>query len=208
MGVSGGFAGAGAVESVQDYATLAPAFSGDFLRNIEPGNPAAASILSLSGLAPNTPSTVQFSLAIIDSWDGSSFPPNQSQAPDFFNVRINGTTVFSETFTNLSDFGATQSYAGPALAQEVPLGFEVGASRLDSAYALSVAGTSDGSGNLNIDFFASGAGWHAPSAAGPTEETWAVDNVNVSTVPLPAAGYLFTIGIAALTCRHRRHILR
>ena len=203
-GVSGGFAGAGAVESVQNYDTLAPAFSGGFLRNIEPGNPAAASTLSLSGLAPNAPGTVQFSLAIIDSWDGSSFPPNQSQAPDFFNVRINGSTVFSETFTNLSVFNATQSYVGPALAQEVQLGFEAGASRLDSAYLLSVSGISDGSGNFNIDFFASGAGWHA--SVGSTEETWAVDNISVNNVPLPAAGYLLTIGLAALTCRHRRHI--
>ena len=160
-GVSGGFAGAGAIESSQDYATLAPAFFGDFLRNIESGDPAAASTLSLSGLAPDVPSAVQFSLAIIDSWDGSSFPPNQSQAPDFFNMRINGSTVFSETFTNLSAFGATQSFIDPALAQDVQLGFEEGASRLDSAYLLNVSGTSDGSGNLNIDFFASGAGWHA-----------------------------------------------
>ena len=205
-GVSGGFAGAGGIESSQDYATLAPAFFGDFLRNIESGGPATASTLLLSGLAPNAPGTVEFSLAIIDSWDGSSFPPNQSQAPDFFNVRINGSTVFSETFTNLSAFGATQSFTGPALAQDVQLGFEAGASRLDSAYLLSVSGTSDGSGNLNIDFFATGAGWHAPSAAGPTEETWAVDNISVKNVPLPAAGYLLTIGLAALTCRHRRHI--
>jgi hypothetical protein len=180
------------------YSALSPDFSGQFLRSIEPGNPAASSTLTLSGLGSNIPVTVLLSLAIIDSWDGSSFPPAPTQSPDFFNVRINGSTVFSETFTNLSVHGATQTYAGAALAHEVQLGFEQSSSRLDSAYLLSVTGLSDNSGAVTIDFYASGSGWHAASAAGPEEESWAIDNVRINVVPEPAAACLLAAGIAFL----------
>jgi len=202
-GVTGGFSGAGAVESVQGFSILGAAFSGDFLRSTSAGNPAAASTLSLTGLAPNASIAVNISFAVIDSWDGSSFPPSPDQAPDFFNVEINGSSAFSESFTNLSTFGSVQSYAGPALAQEVALGFETGSSRLDSAYALSVVGLTDGAGTVTIDFFASGSGWlGAAGSSGPEEESWAIDNVTV--VPEPGTALLLGSGLALLVGCYRK----
>ena len=200
-GVSGGISGPGSVQSVQGYAALAPAFGGGFLRSIAQGNPAPASTLTLSGLPPNAPVVVSFSLAIIDSWDGSSFPPNPSQAPDRLNVTINGGTAFSQTFTNLSTFGATQTYAGPYLAQELPLAYETGASRLDSAVALSLPGTANGSGALTVAVFTSGGGWLAAAiTSGPEEESWAIDNLRVSpALAVPAIGALGSGLLAALT---------
>ena len=85
-------------------------------------------------MPPHTTITVEFLLAIIDSWDGSSFPPDTTQAPDFFNVKVDGISVFSETFTNLSHLGIAQTYNGPALVLEQQLGFEIGTNRVDSAY--------------------------------------------------------------------------
>jgi|GEM_PF-3709448 len=193
-GVTGGISGAGVVESAQGYATLSPYFGGSFLRSIAPGNPAPPSSLNLAGLPAGASVKIKFSLAIIDSWDGSVFPPDPIQAPDYLNVRVNGVVEFSETFSNFSYLGSTQSYPDTALALEVPLGFEEGANRNDSAYALEVISTADGSGSLAIDLFASGSGWHAPSPAGPEEESWAIDNLSVensetSAIPsLPGAG--------------------
>jgi hypothetical protein len=188
-GVTGGISGPGSVQSVQGYAALAPAFGGSFLRSIAQGNPAPASKLTLNGLPPNAPVVVSFSLAIIDSWDGSAFPPNPSQAPDRLDVAINGSSAFSETFTNLSAFGATQTYAGPYLAHEAPLAYEAGSSRLDSAVALNFSATADGSGSLVVDVFTSGAGWlGAAGTSGPEEESWAIDNIRVSSPEVPALG--------------------
>ena len=200
-GILGGFSGVGAVEPVQGYATLAPAFWGSFLRSYDPGNPAPAAVLTLTGLPASSPAVVRFSLAIIDSWDGTSFPPDVTQDPDFFNVRMNGVLAFSETFTNFSYLGATQSYAGPALALEQPLGFETGQYRYDSAYELIVVGTADGNGDLVVEFFASGDGWHAPSTAGPEEESWAIDNVAVAASTTATPDGSPSTGLALLPLR-------
>ena len=161
-GIFGGFSGGGGVESVQGFAQLSTAFDGDFLRSFDAGNPAPAAVLTLTGLAPSAPVEIKLSLAIIDSWDGSTFPPDQQQAPDSFNIRVNGVPEFGETFTNLTSLGSFQTHSDTALAQEVQLGFEESDFRLDSAYELSISTTADGSGSLVIEFFASGSGWHAP----------------------------------------------
>ncbi|MEM9066457.1 MAG: GC-type dockerin domain-anchored protein [Planctomycetota bacterium] len=180
-GASAMRSGAGDIESVQGFDVLAPLFEGDFLRNTSPGNPAPASVFVLAGLPTSREVSVRFSLAIIDSWDGSSFPLAPLQAPDFFNVTANGTEVFRESFTNLSPLNALQSYEGPALISEDQLGFETGTNREDSAYRIGLVTSTDTSGTLELAFFADGTGWlfGISTGAGPTEESWAIDSLSV-----------------------------
>ena len=204
-GISGGFSGVVTTESVQGFGALAE-FGGSFIRNTLDGDPAPASILSLSGLSAFQTVSLQFSLAIIDSWDGSSFPPNPSQAPDFFNVDANGSSIFMESFTNLTDLGGVQSYTGDALASEVHLGFTNGVNRQDSAYLINLSASADSMGSLVLSYFASGSGWVSPGTNG-TDESWGIDNVSVvSTVPVPAAAWLFgsaLIGMFGFTRRKK-----
>lgn len=180
-GISASRSGTGAVESVQGYSVLAPLFEGSFLRNTSPGDPAPASVFRLDGLPPGEQVLVRFSLAIIDSWDGSFFPPSPIQSPDFLNVAANGTSVFRESFTNLSFLEATQTYQGSALIVEEPLGFETGTFRVDSAYRIGVVTSADANGSLSLSFFADGSGWLGgiPTGAGPEEESWAIDTLTV-----------------------------
>lgn len=179
-GVSGGFSGITATEFVQGFegiGTVCDSFSDNFLRNTTSGDPASSSTLTLNNLPAHTTITIIFLLAIIDSWDGAVFPLDQTQAPDFFNVKVDGTSVFSETFTNLSNLGAVQTYKGPALVQEQDLGFEKGIYRNDSAYHIILSGIPHDANHLVIDFFASGSGWRkGPSS---TEESWGIDNIRV-----------------------------
>lgn len=90
-------------EDVQGYAGVgAPGnqFGGDFLRNTtgcDAGGPTlGATTLTLTGLPPHSTVSVGFLLAIIDTWDGLE----PCCGPDFFEVAVDGQTVFSESFQN------------------------------------------------------------------------------------------------------------
>ena len=134
--------------------------------------------LTLTGLPAHTSVDVNFLLAIIDSWDGTG--PNTFQ-PDYFNVAVDGVSVFSETFTNVG--GSSQSYQPTAAGVRLTTGvFDHGFSLFpnvgDSAYNMgleprlhNIAHTAS---TLTIEWFASGAGWE-----GGTNESWAIDNVQV-----------------------------
>ncbi len=88
------FSGVTTTESVQRFSSV-PDFAGSFLRNASTGTPAAAkTTLTLGGLAPHTSVSLDFLLAILDSWDGGA----GQFAPDRFNVAVDGTTIFSHSF--------------------------------------------------------------------------------------------------------------
>ncbi|MEM8671343.1 MAG: PEP-CTERM sorting domain-containing protein [Planctomycetota bacterium] len=148
-------------------------FGSWMLRN---GQPNAITTLTLNGLDPHSSIDLGFSLGIIDSWDGS---PNSSVSPDIFNVAVNGTVIFSESFDNFS--ALEQSYVAPAgvtLASRVPLGFG-GGIFVDSAYDMSndptFSNIAHSSSSLTISWFTSGAGIQQFS-----DESWSIDNVVVS----------------------------
>ena len=75
--------------------------------NDTPGNPAESSGFAVSGLPQHTGVSVEFLLAIIDSWDGDN-PPGQA-GPDLLTIQVDGVPIFAETFTNFGNFGVTQS---------------------------------------------------------------------------------------------------
>ena len=177
------FSGITTTEGVQGYAgfgTDSDVFGGNFLRNTTAGNPAEKTILMLTGLPQHTSIDIKFLLAIIDSWDGG----DGNASPDIFNITVDGTLIFSETFTNISS-GHSASYpntstpSGVVLSKEVQLGFTPHYPWwLDSAYNMGLEpkfkNIQHTSSTLTVEWFASGGGWQ-----GGTDESWAIDNLEV-----------------------------
>ena len=159
-GVSGGLSGETSTEPVAGYAGAGPVgaeFGGNLLRSASSTQPGAAAVLTLDGLPVHGAVSVEFLLAVIDSWDGNG----PAAAPDFFDVQIDGVSVFQETLSNTSNLGQTQTYAGPAIVFEQDLGWTVSPNHNDSAYdmAPNLAGIPHASSTLTLELFASGAGW-------------------------------------------------
>jgi len=194
-GVPAEFSDVTVAVGTQGYAGFG--FGGTFLRNTT----ASSTLLTLGNLPAHTALGISFDLAIIDSWDGSTFIGGAAPS-DFFNVRLNGVTVFSATFDNFfqSDqtaptvntitFGAQLGFTGTlpgAIFLEDGTRIDGPIAYVDSAYNMGhpAAGLSNipHSGNAAIiEFFASGSGWQ-----GGNDESWAIDNLSVTLVPDPSA---------------------
>jgi hypothetical protein len=206
--------GAGVVEGTQGYSAYG--FDNNFLRNTTaPGQPIT---LTLTGLPAHTSFNLDFLLAIIDSWDGNGDGIN-TVAPDYLNITVDGTPIFSQTFENSSagGFGTVQSYVPPSgvtLARYEDLGFTTGNYWVDSAYDMGLDTLFDNiahtASTLTIQFFANGSGWQG----GADDESFAIDNIAITLnglateVPEPAAAALF-MGMAMLAMgqyRRRRRI--
>jgi hypothetical protein len=195
--------GSASFTGVQGYAGLGPAgnqFGGTFLRSAT-GNIVT---LQLTDLPTHNAISLDFLFAAIDSLDGTgSFPSG-----DFFKVVVDGATIFNESFANALA-SQIQSYTPPAnveLARRVDLGFGgPGGYHTDSAYNLgadpifgNIAHTAS---SLQVQFFIQGEGIQDLN-----DESWAMDNLSVSvtTVPVPAAAWLFGTGLIGLVGVGRR----
>ena len=199
-GVPAQLSGTTTLVPVQGYVGIGTGtnlFSGRLLENATGGTEAApgtlvqtASTLTLTNLPTHTSIDVNFLLAIINSWDGLS-AANPTQAPDFFNVRVDGTLIFHGSFDNFRQ-GANQGYVAPAGVQLTPyplvdLGFisTSPVNAVDSAWNMGLDPLFDNiphtASTLRIDFFADGAGFQ-----GGTNESWGIDNlrVNLNGVPI------------------------
>ena len=200
--------GSALITGVQGYAGLGPAgnqFGGNFLRS------ATANVvtLQLNNLPAHNAINLAFLFAAIDSLDGTgTFPQG-----DYFNVVVDGNTVFNESFANALP-SQIQSYVPPAgveLARHVDLGFSgPGSYYTDSAYNLGAdpifGNIAHSASTANIQFFIQGVGIQSLD-----DESWAMDNltVTVAPVPIPAAAWLFGSGLLGLigVARRRREVL-
>ncbi len=144
----------------------------------------SAITLTLGSLETHTTLDLEFDLALIDSWDGLS-PPF---GPDYFNVTVDGGSVFQENFGSYSGspfVSGSDLYNNPQWE--------------DSAYHISLSGIAHSATTLTISWFANGAGWQ-----GGMDESFAIDNIVLSVdngstpVPEPATMLLFGTGLAGL----------
>jgi hypothetical protein len=172
-GVSDDFDGVTTTESVDGF--TAEGFSGDYLRNKSTGNPADSTILTIDNLPEHTTVDVGFLLAIIDSWDGENVG---DYSPDILNVKVDGTTIFSEGFRGA---GGAQSYvpSPDVLLLSIDAGQDrAGSGWSDSAYNMAnepiFQGIPHTDDTVTIEWFASGSGWQ-----GGNDESWAIDNVKI-----------------------------
>lgn len=189
------------------------AFSGNLLRNASVGNTAGASRLTLTGLAAHTSVSIGFLFAAIDSWDGlGHVTGGVTFLADYFNVRLDGVTVFQKSFANAGGVGNYTAPAGGLIAGAANPG-SMGARDygwggwVDSAYNLhlepSLQNIAHSSSTLTLEFFASGPGWQ-----GGDDESWGIDNLVIMTgttpVPAPGPAALGALALAAMTGRRRR----
>ncbi len=133
---------------------------------------------------------LEFHLYIIDSWDGSE----TTHGPDHFGIRVNNTVIFDETFANQHPL---QSYERSADVGPVHMGYD--ARWLDSIYYMAVPFDTT-SPTISIQFY--GAGLHGSF----NDESWGIDNVRLSVVPVPAPGaaWLGMLGAGAMLRRRRK----
>jgi len=206
------FSGIATTEAVQGYVGLgtgANVFGDNFLRN-STGNPvpfipATPTVFTLTGLQAHTSIDINFLLAIIDSWDGTT--PEQAFpdiVPDFFEVSVDGTTIFFESF----GFSPPVFIPPPGvlLVEGIPLGFNPNFD--DAAYNMgllpafnNIAHTAS---TLTIEMTASGTGFQ-----GGDDESWAMDNFeiilnDVDPIPEPSTLLLLASGLAGLAAWRRR----
>jgi hypothetical protein len=188
------FSGAATTEPVGLYAGIGPAgnqFGGQFLRNAT-GSVSVAqtpTTLTLTGLPVHSTLTLRFLLAAIDTWDGDFSAPG-APVPDYFNVTVDGGSVFRQTLSNYRD-NVQQSYTPPPgvqlLSRPFPeLGWQVRPTNGggfpdfgDAAYNLGAdpafANIPHTASSVTIRWFADGSGWQ-----GGDDESWAIDRVAVS----------------------------
>ncbi len=155
---------------------------------------ASASVLALSGLAAHTNLTLTFDLAIWDSVDYGG---------DMLVVKVDGVDLINETFGN---YYPTTGSAGPG-TQLTPatngahtdpqLGYEWWR---DSARHVSVTMAHTGP-NAVISF-------QFPNTQGAPDESFGIDNVVVSTTPVPEPSAVLMglagLGVAAMAGRRAR----
>lgn len=167
------------------------------------GDPGSPSILTLTGLPSHTGLSIGFLLAVVDSWDGSlNFPVS----PDFFEIKVDGTVVFSHTFAIASSFG---TYTGGSMSGllnnsssgQPNLGFNFwGDEGYDLSLATGLQAISHTSATAVIEFRAFGGGWQ-----GGIDESWGMDNLEIGVIiPLPTSAGLALFGcVAGLSVRRR-----
>jgi len=190
------FSGAGFLTSSQGYGALG--FGQQMLRNAAPGNPAAASVLSLNLASAVNDANLSLSFGAIDSWDGSN-----CCGPDYFNIRVDGNLLFSKNFDLFAGTPAVDSHL-TALSYGAQL---AGSGWGDQAYTMNFSLSNLSAGAHTIEFFASGDGWQAGD-----DESWAIDNVTVTgergippaAVPEPVSGALLLGGLGAMALARRR----
>jgi len=166
--------------------------------------------LTLTDLPAHDSIDLNFLLASIDTWDGNT-SAGGTVYPDYFNVAIDGTLIFRETFDFrlLSD----QSYIAPSGGLLVHHSTSLyGTANEDAAYNMGIDTIFDDivhtDSILTIEWWADGAGWQGTDPTIPyVDESFAIDNVEVimnGVVPLPSTIILGILGLSTASWKLRK----
>ena len=207
-GVPAQLSGTTTTAAVQGFAGLgtgANIFGGNLLQNATGGTvpvpgsiPQVPTTLTLSNLPTHSSIDLNFLLAIINSFNGLN--ATSAFANDFFNVRVDGSLLFRENFSNDGVPTFPQGYiAPPGVALTPPplpdLGFPATGNNPnlpDSAWNMGLDPLFDNiphtASTLTIDFFADGTGFE-----GGTNESWGIDNLEVILNGVPVVTTTVTI---------------
>lgn len=133
--------------------------------------------------------SLMFDLYLFDSWDGGSAQWGQ----DRFNVKVDGALAFSE----LLDNSAGSPYQTFRDADEIGQ-FAFGNRDVDrdSIYRGIVLEFVAGGPTTKISFYGSGL-------QDKSDESWAIDNVVIQSVPVPATTAVLGAGVLLATRRRR-----
>lgn len=166
--------------------------------------------LNLSGLTPHDSLLLTFDLYLIRTWDGSSSGTTFDYGNDSFKVSVgNGPVLLDKTFSNGNPAG--QSFGPAAInpqftgaAETYSLGYVVPGSILaepqvmDSVYRMSFA-FAHNTDLLTLNF----SGYGLQSLG---DESWGLDNVQVSMIPEPGIAPMLAFGLLTLAWHVRRRV--
>ncbi len=156
----------------------------------EPGGSGGGGEPGGGGGTPTVIFTVTFDLYAIDSWDGST----DAFGPDRFRVSANGQSLLDTTLVNHE--GQPQDFRAPDVGP-VLLGF--GPGWKDSIYR-----------DISLDFTLPDSTtpisitWADLGLQGMNDESWGIDNVEVSYRVVPSPGALAGLAMGLLGTRRRR----
>jgi len=161
-------------------------------------------MLTLSGLPTHQQIRISFTFLAWDSWDGIG----SGDGPDYFNVKLDGTSLFAEVFANASGTSTFVNSGGSGYSGSQLVAPSVGnfafMSWNDAAYTIDIHFVNHTSSTATFSFFRSFAS-EAPNTSGP-DESIGIDNITVavSDVPEPASFGLAGLGGLAMVLLRRR----
>lgn len=189
--------GAGFLSSTGGYA--AQGFGNYMLRNWDFGSLSNASTLSFTLTSPEE-IMITFDIAFIDSWDGVD---GGCCNPDVLNMALNDDVLLTQSVNNVWEkvpgfFYASASESISAASTEMinaSAGLNLagewnGDSGYDSLYSFNLYFGLLNPGTYTISWFADGAGWQAGM-----DESFAIDNIVVSSLPVPEADTYAMMGL-------------
>lgn len=167
---AGGFTNGG-LEAANTFGS----WTGNYYANRNMGNPAAASVLTLSNLPAHSAVNISFILGFLESWDSSNPSPF---SPDYLKIEVDGST----TLDLLTISGAVNYGGGTILAQYVQANALIYFSDtlINMATSPALLSIPHSANTLSLSINAYGAGWQ-----GGTDEAWGLDALTITYVPVP-----------------------
>lgn len=197
----------GGIQSTQGLNSLST-FSGDFFRVVTPDN---ALNIEVGGLNTSVTSSIAFSLALLDSWDGNFEPFGD----DILNVQIfdgtaaTGTQIdgFSLIYSGINSFDVLSdpSIISSVEANNQQLGFNNNEMFFnEDAVSVNFDDLVTTTGTLTFSIFASSGGT-GTGFQGGNDESFGIDNFTVtSSIPEPSVLWFTVIGVLSILTRRNR----